>query len=42
MTPRRFTALAKPEVFVRVVSRMTNDELVRLGQEMARTGLTGR
>jgi hypothetical protein len=39
---RAFTAIAKPEAFVRVVSRMTSAELVRLGEEMARTGLTGR
>lgn len=42
MSPRPFTAYAKAEAFVRVVSRMTSAELVRLGEEMATTGLTGR
>lgn len=39
---RAFIAVAKHEAFVRVVSKMTGPELERLGDEMARTGLTGR
>ncbi len=39
---RRYTAIAKPEAFLRAVGQMTNEQLAELGERMVATGLTGR
>lgn len=42
VTVSRYRAVATPEAFVRVLSRMSPAESDKLGERMRETGLTGR